>query len=249
MNSDSRPFITNISDDAETPLRAYKHIEPILSSITSSLGKNKEDIILYDPYYCCGTMKKYLATLGYTNVINEPRDFYHDIQTLSIPYFDILITNPPFSGDHIIKLLDWILTIPQPTFLLLPQQHLHKSHYYSFCLSLAIQNIPQPFFIGPVDMAYDFLASTRTNAETTTIDSNGIISNTGNIVKPGCFQCIWIICGKKYQIKLIDEWKILSFEHAKLCFDYKELPLLLLGDLTPRARRWRKKQKKLLLLK
>ena len=42
--------------------------------------------------------------------MNRNRDFYSDIAMKGIPNYDILVTNPPYSGEHKPKLLDYLLT-------------------------------------------------------------------------------------------------------------------------------------------
>ncbi|CAD7939810.1 unnamed protein product [Amoebophrya sp. A25] len=42
-------------------------------------------------------------------VINEKRDFYADIEKNVIPDYDLLVTNPPYSGDHKQRLLVYLL--------------------------------------------------------------------------------------------------------------------------------------------
>lgn len=99
-----------------------------------------------DPYYCNGTVKKQLASLGYTNVINECKDFYSLIENdngnellhyyyyfdnylknktnvrCTVPNYDVLITNPPFSGDHIERIFDYCVNKQsKPFFILAPK--------------------------------------------------------------------------------------------------------------------------------
>jgi hypothetical protein len=69
-------FKVDYCDHFETSLEAYKDIKEILSHLAKSLNKKNEDLIIYDPYFCRGTMKERLASLGFKNVINENKDFY-----------------------------------------------------------------------------------------------------------------------------------------------------------------------------
>lgn len=46
----------------------------------------------------------------FLKVVNRNRDFYADIAKGAIPYYDILLTNPPYSGDHKTLLLKYLLT-------------------------------------------------------------------------------------------------------------------------------------------
>lgn len=78
-------FEVDYNDHFETPRVAYQDIDPILSAIAQSLGKQKEELILYDPYYCQGNMVEHMKSLGYLRVINNNRDFYTDIKQKAIP--------------------------------------------------------------------------------------------------------------------------------------------------------------------
>jgi hypothetical protein len=151
------PFIVDDSDHCETPLNAYQDLEVVLDRLLLTLGdgdggrdkkeKKRSELIIYDPYYCDGGVKDKLSSMGYTNVINNNRDFYKDISTNSIPEYDVLITNPPYSADHIEKILEYVVSMsssaststennknknnnkPKPCFLLLPHFVYTKDYY------------------------------------------------------------------------------------------------------------------------
>jgi hypothetical protein len=101
-------FDVDQADHCETPFRAYQDILPVLDQIAKSCGKERQNLIIYDPYYCDGGIISKLKSLGCPNVINHNRDFYHDIATGRVPPFDVLLTNPPYSGDHIESLLKFV---------------------------------------------------------------------------------------------------------------------------------------------
>ena len=50
-----------------------------------------------------------MNSLGFETVINVKRDFYADIRKDKVPEHDVLVTNPPYSGDHKARLFSWIL--------------------------------------------------------------------------------------------------------------------------------------------
>ena len=50
---------------------AYADIVPVLSSIAGTIGKSHKEIIIFDPFYCQGSVRSHLAALGFTNVINK----------------------------------------------------------------------------------------------------------------------------------------------------------------------------------
>ena len=148
------PFIVDDSDHCETPLNAYQDLEVVLDRLLLGNGRKKKkqrsELIIYDPYYCDGGVKDKLSSMGYTNVINNNRDFYKDISTNSIPEYDVLITNPPYSADHIEKILEYVVSMSsssasaststennknknknknKPCFLLLPHFVYTKDYY------------------------------------------------------------------------------------------------------------------------
>lgn len=50
---------------------AYADIVPVLSSIAATIGKSHSDIVIFDPFYCEGSVCSNLAALGFPNVINK----------------------------------------------------------------------------------------------------------------------------------------------------------------------------------
>ena len=47
-------------------------------------------------------------------------DFYAVIAAKQTPEFDVLVTNPPYSGDNVDKLMNFSLSSGKPFFLLMP---------------------------------------------------------------------------------------------------------------------------------
>jgi hypothetical protein len=101
-------FDVNYNDHFETPEIAFRDIVPFLDTVASLVGKSRETLIIYDPYFCTGKMVPLLQSLGFSNVINLNRDFYADIDTDAVPKYDVLVTNPPYSANHKQKLLDYL---------------------------------------------------------------------------------------------------------------------------------------------
>jgi hypothetical protein len=98
--SAGHPFQTEPGDHAETPFEAYQHIEPLLGRVARRLNVDKASLKIYDPYYCEGSMLKHMEQLGFRNVYNKNEDFYAVCASDQVPEFDILVTNPPFSGER-----------------------------------------------------------------------------------------------------------------------------------------------------
>ena len=55
----------------QTSLQAYQDVAPFLDLVASQLGKNRSTLSIFDPYFCAGTMKKHLSSLGFHTVYNE----------------------------------------------------------------------------------------------------------------------------------------------------------------------------------
>jgi hypothetical protein len=79
-------FPADYNDHFETPTVAYRDLLPLLIELADILHKPSVDALtVYDPYFCRGTMKAELLSLGVSNVINNNRDFYRDIDKKNIP--------------------------------------------------------------------------------------------------------------------------------------------------------------------
>ena len=140
----SFPYPTETDDHCETPLQAYRDILPLLQKIA---GTKNEDICIYDPYYCNAAVAKNLNELGFANVYNREEDCYQTWNSPDrYPVYDILITNPPYSDNHMERLMQHI-TSPaikdRPWFLLMPNW-VHKKDFYT----AATSNI-RPFYVVP----------------------------------------------------------------------------------------------------
>ena len=143
--SSRHPFAVDEADHCETPLRAYEDILPLLDQIARALGKkDRRQLVIYDPYYCDGGIKRKLQHLGIPakNIRNENRDFYKDIAHETVPPHDVVITNPPYSGTHMEQLFDFLSKNTQqkgkekkvlrPFLLLLPHYVYTKPYFCDY---------------------------------------------------------------------------------------------------------------------
>ena len=147
----SFPFPTDPDDHCESPLIAYAHIQPLLLHIQSANHKlaSTNGLHIYDPYYCNGAVVQNLKALGFLNVYNKKEDCYQIWSSpTSYPTFDVLLTNPPYSSDHVEKLIRHV-TGPRlkqkPWFLLMPEW-VHKKDYF---VEQMKRHELQPFFLVP----------------------------------------------------------------------------------------------------
>lgn len=132
----SFPYTVSSDDHCESPLVAYQDIQPFLRALGAASSKTK----IYDPYYCDGAAKRHMNDLGFPNVYHQKEDCY--AHWGEIP-FDILCTNPPYSDNHLERLVQFAVARDKPFFLLLPQ-FVHKKPYYI----QATQHI-RPFYLVP----------------------------------------------------------------------------------------------------
>jgi hypothetical protein len=164
-NPSSFPYPVDYNDHFETPLQAYRDIQPMIDWLFSCDGDCVTDCIddasksdhristppvLYDPYYCNGKSKVLLESLGYENVVHERRDFYEDIRLNRVPRHDVFVTNPPYSDDHKIKCLEYCCSKlvgsasdhptkrTVPFFVLVPAYVASKAYYRSCLLKYGL---------------------------------------------------------------------------------------------------------------
>ena len=134
-------FPTDYLDHFETPREAYSDILPLLGAAGPLAA-----LRVYDPYYCAGAVVAALAALGCRNVINQNRDFYADVGADAVPPHDLLVTNPPYSGDHKQRLLDFLLSRAQqgrPFLLLMPAWVAGTDYWRAFLRKLAKRRRPK----------------------------------------------------------------------------------------------------------
>jgi hypothetical protein len=141
-------FPTNPLDHCETPLQAYRDLQAFLLALCQLKRLTPSTLRIWDPYFCDGKVKEHLHQLGFTNVRNENRDFYQRIQDHDLPDCDLLLTNPPYSDNHIDKLMQFCKSQSQPYVLLMPNWVARKKDY-------ALKGQPH-FFLSPVN-AYMYI--------------------------------------------------------------------------------------------
>mmetsp|Transcript_9435 Transcript_9435/g.10944 ORF Transcript_9435/g.10944 Transcript_9435/m.10944 type:complete len:252 (+) Transcript_9435:55-810(+) len=158
------PYPTDPDDHCESPLDSYKDIKPILDILAKSNSGGKDNLRIYDPYYCNGLVKENLAEMGYTNVYNVKEDAYKtwDDSDSSQPYpeYDVFITNPPYSEDHIERLMKHLATSqrvvgsrsgkPGKPWCLLMPTYVHKKEYFKQIIAQQKKSHQsQPFYLVP----------------------------------------------------------------------------------------------------
>ncbi|CAJ1457288.1 unnamed protein product [Effrenium voratum] len=100
-----------------------------VSGRTQMIGRDPKKLRIYDPFYCAGSVVKHLAELGFSRVYNKCEDFYAVMNEGRVPAHDVLLTNPPYSGDHVEHLLRFCRENEKPFLLLMPNYFCAKEFY------------------------------------------------------------------------------------------------------------------------
>lgn len=200
-NSKNWAFPVDYNDHFETPLIAYEDVLIYLKSIAIKLSKSLDQLIVYDPYYCKGKMIQLLHSIGIKNIINRNRDFYKDMKNKTIPEYDVLVTNPPYSGEHKLRLLQYLKTSSKPSALLLPVYIATKSYWKDFVEGKQQQRDSIIYFLPASSYQYDHP------------------EGTGKDIPP-FFSC-WFLCGFNNDV---DE-KMISARKCSLVHSVKDLIL------------------------
>ena len=165
----SHPFETEFGDHFATSAAALGHLAPCLKWLVKRAGR-----VLYDPFYCDGSVRGRLQALGFRHLVHENRDFWADVEGCAVPAHNVLVTNPPYSGDHKARLLRFVLdgNERRPACLLLPAYVVKKQWYRE-----AVEALPEahrPFFVLP-RVRYEYDHPTGKGHETSPFDSLWIV--------------------------------------------------------------------------
>jgi hypothetical protein len=132
-------FEADADDHCETSPEAHANIVNFLVKAADAVGKRPADLVIYDPYYCAGGTRRSFAALGFPNVINRNEDFYAVVAEGRVPDHDVLVTNPPYSADHVERCLTFaarnLAERGRPYFLLLPSYVINKPYYVDALLT------------------------------------------------------------------------------------------------------------------
>ena len=155
------------ADHCETPAEAYADIAELLDWLAARLGKRRETLRIYDPYFCAGGTAAKLGRLGFAQVYNRCEDFYARLEAGALPDYDVLVTNPPYScvpRDHIATLMAFLGTDARPWFVLQPR-HVYTKPYYAPAVlgepsaGAAADARCRPFYLlPPTPRAYEYKA-------------------------------------------------------------------------------------------
>jgi hypothetical protein len=210
-----RAFDADPKDHCETPFIAYRDIEPFLFRIALSLKRSKAALRIYDPYFCEGSVVKHLNTLGFESVYNQNEDFYEQIAQGTVPEHDVVVTNPPFSADHIERALHFCVTQNKgrPWMLLLPS-FIYKKQT---CAPELARGPSPPIFLVPAS-TYTFWSpgrNFRTGPARAREPAPGELP-AGKTTMP--FECMWYIwTGPADEHAELKRWWLKKYERASGC--------------------------------
>jgi hypothetical protein len=175
------PFETDFGDHFATEDAALRHVVPVLRWLDAQRPQQQrqqqqQQSVIYDPFFCDGSIKVRLHALGFRRVVHENRDFYSDVREKSVPQHDILLTNPPYSGDHKARVLEFLLTANErrPWALLVPAYCVTKGWYQSLIRDY-LTPASEPFFIVP-STTYEYEHPTGKGHATSPFESCWIVS-------------------------------------------------------------------------
>ena len=179
------------ADHMESGDAAVRDICTVLRPLATTLGKSRPaQLRLWDPYYCQGSVKDTYARNGFPLCHNEPEDFYAVIKGDELPAHDVLVSNPPFSGQHIQRAMDFCVRHSTPWALLLPTHVLERPWWSGVATRLRKVGKVAPVFVAPARERYSFdNCYTKDEAAGAATDSN----TTKTTVAP--LETIWIIGG------------------------------------------------------
>ena len=101
-------------NDYMTPKHAWEDIQHLIP----------KDKVIYEPFYGDGKSGDYLTELGYT-VIHEDVDFYDN--EIEPEWYDIIVSNPPFSDAK--RIMKKLAELDKPFIMLMPSSKINTSYF------------------------------------------------------------------------------------------------------------------------
>ena len=178
------PYAADEADHAETPLVAYEDVAPILRWLARSLSKTPAELRIWDPFFCTGAAAKRLAAVGFPHVHHRCEDFFA-ILASGPPAHDILLTNPPYSSDHLERLFTHCAASAKPWALLLPWYVVKKPWFRCHAdAHTVLYLVPKRryFFLPPAAMVDEGRERVTAPFETFWYLSLGAAAEVGDVV-------------------------------------------------------------------
>lgn len=145
-------------ETSDQAIRDVAHVLRVVASCCLPSGSPQSSLRLWDPYYCQGTVKVHFKKQGFPHCHNRREDFYAVWKTGALPAHDVLVTNPPYSGNHIQRALQFCAEeIDKPWAMLLPTTVLSRSWWNHMALRLQRGGDVAPVaFVAPATNRYTF---------------------------------------------------------------------------------------------
>ena len=243
------PFICDPGDHAETPLVAFQDIAPLLRRLAGKVGLTPATLLLYDPFFCTGACVTHLRSLGFESVYNRNEDFYRVAASSAVPSHNVLVSNPPYTGQHLENTFRFCWANQgRPFFLLVPQFVARKPWLLEHQEREANRGrgaASRLLYLGPKTQPYVFSAPA---ARADVVQKRGGVTAAAETtssfpVSAGKFQAVWVIGGLGTQREpLVEWWRRVCAADADcvLASSPAELPQFAAVQ-TPAERRWKRK--------
>jgi hypothetical protein len=169
-----------------------------------------------------------LAQRGFPRVHNKNEDFYAVVDSGNTPEYDALVTNPPYSEDHIERILRFCVGSGKPWFLLVPN-YVYVNAYYA-----AVTAGAKPFYLVPTTR-YWYTAPRGARRE--------------KAVKTSPFLSFWYadLSHPDKNAAFIRAWRAAEDQQSNhrplLAMKLSQLPHSMRAQYDPTRRRLRKKQR------
>jgi hypothetical protein len=218
------PFEVHADDHCETPPEAFGHIAAVLSELAAHTGVvPAAKLRIWDPYYCSGSSAIHLETAGFPTCHHRKEDFYAVVEKGAQPEHDVVVTNPPFSADHIPRFLEIAAANAKPWCMLAPNWVYTKPFFASVP--------PGVFYVVPTKR-YRFLPPRGARSAKA--------SDTHKRTSP--FPCFWF-CGG-FPPALIPGLLSKVVPEVMVARATSQLPFHALADYDPRRKKMRSAMKR-----
>ena len=207
---------TSAADDRETPMRALRDVAALLRALAAEKGEDSSPFRIYDPYYCRGGIRTRLLPLLPTTftIYNAPEDFYRVKREGRCPDHGVVLTNPPYSRDHVRRAIEYYVSRKAPWIMLLP----HNTILRNWFPGVIARDLSPPLFLCP-HQRYAFLRKdVAKNGET-------VIGSESQKHVP--FVTVWFIGGLSAftRMTLLSTWESCDRKQgATLAQSLEEMP-------------------------
>jgi len=231
ISATGHAFEVTDDDHCETPVEAYQDVVPFLEKLCEILGKTKSELQIYDPYYCAGAVIQNLGAFGFSQVYNRNENFYEVVAEDRMPPYDVLLTNPPYSDEHIPQIFRICARSGKPWMILVPN-YVYTKGYYSGCLSTQDGSTIRPFYVCPKGR-YCY------------ITPEGHREGNANIQKTAPFISFWYLHFAEHTAAVVKWWRKDGHRQSNVVLASRPdaLPQNMMGSYDTHRKRVRKKQR------